>query len=107
MRLCSPARASSALSRLTPYLTPYGAVSPGFRRTNSLFGRPTLNTGRPCTGSAERTGDELENRRAATGPPATRSIIVTLHFWRMNPPQVSGFGRKCEADCAVARTRDL
>jgi hypothetical protein len=61
-------RASSALSRLTPYLTPYGAVSPGFRRTNSLFGRLMLNTGRPCTGTAEHTEDELENRRGRQAP---------------------------------------
>jgi len=55
-------RASPALSRLTPYLTPYAAIVAGFRRTESLGDRPILSTRWPSTGITERTADELEIR---------------------------------------------
>ena len=42
------------LSRLTPYLTPYGVVTPGSRRTKFLFGCPSSNTKRPHPGTPER-----------------------------------------------------
>jgi hypothetical protein len=62
---------------VTPNLTPYRAVTLGFRRTNSLRGRPTLNIGRLSTLVDERIGGELENRkgpqvgRCKAGPPGS------------------------------------
>jgi hypothetical protein len=47
---------------LTPYLTPYIAVAPGFRRTGSLCVSKGLNTPRPFASTAEHPNDELENR---------------------------------------------
>lgn len=62
-------RASSALSRLTPYLTPHGAVRSGLRRTEYLCDRRILNTQRTSTAAAGVTANELENRSGvkATG----------------------------------------
>jgi hypothetical protein len=71
------------------YATPYGAVAPGLRRTESLCGRLILNTGRPHTGTAERKEDELENRSGhqALGHPRPLGRVPTP------VPTSSGYGR--------------
>jgi hypothetical protein len=52
---------------LTPYLTPYGAVTPGYWRTQSLCARRRLNTGWTFERTSERAKDELENRSDRQG----------------------------------------
>ena len=66
-------RGFAAASRLTPYLTPYRAVTPSFRRTCPSCKCLTLNTGRPFTDTAERTEDGLENRK---GPQVGRRNVA-------------------------------
>jgi hypothetical protein len=53
--------------RLTPFLTPYSAVSSELWRTEFLCDRRIPSTRRPSTCTPERTRDELENRYVSSG----------------------------------------
>ena len=95
---------------MTPYLTPYSAATPDYRRTKSLCARRKLNTGRPHAGRPERTGNELENRsgvRATGGSnPSPSAPADGVRSVETCPNWADGRGDDCLVVLGVGHTID-
>jgi hypothetical protein len=78
--------ASSCLTWLTPFRTPYFAITPGSPRTEAAVPMPSAGATRPSANAVELPTDGLKNRVyhrplwvRQTGRPPTR--VCAVHSW--------------------------